>query len=111
MSESVTRKDRHMPQNPELNRRLAQIESRLARIEETMITKADLAAALDGIARNIDIKALGVQLGALRADQRVLAATVDRIDVVIINLLSEIGTEHARVRQLADRLAGLEEPK
>jgi hypothetical protein len=97
-------------------------DPRIGRIERTLKelldTIADTATKDDiaGVAKNVDIAALGVQLRAIRddlaavkMDLRVLAATVDRIDTVIIQLMAEGASEHSRVRQLADRLDRLAE--
>jgi hypothetical protein len=61
-------------------------DQRLARIEASMVSKGDLAAALAGVAQHVAVAALGTQLRALRddlaisqSDVRVRAATVDRI--------------------------------
>jgi uncharacterized coiled-coil protein SlyX len=101
--------------------RLTGIEATLARIEATMVTKADLAEAIAGVAMNVDIAALGRQLrrltddiGALKDDLAVTTAIAQRVDNVtsrlLVDVLTEIRAEHSRMDRLLNRVRALEEP-
>lgn len=91
----------------------------LSRIEANMVTKADLANALAGIAKNVDITGLSDQVRrlrddvtALRDDTMVVSAIAQRVDNVtsrlINDVLVEIRAEHSRMDRLLDKVRALE---
>ncbi len=75
-------------------------------------TKADLA----GVARNVDVTAIGRQLRdlpAIKDDVTVLTAIVQRLDNTMArqigDLLTEVRAEHSRMDRLLNRVRALEE--
>ena len=105
-------------------------EERLARIEAALAglaTKADLEVAvataaaglatkadLDGVAKNVDVTALGralerqtTEIATLKDDMNVMAAIVTRLDNSHSRLLEEIRATHAQVTRLANRVGQL----
>jgi hypothetical protein len=65
--------------------RLVRIEAALAGLATKadlaeLTTKADLAAATAGVAKNVDVTALGRQLREMRDELRVTSAIVLRLD-------------------------------
>jgi hypothetical protein len=86
--------------------RLARIEATLARIEAAMATKADLA----GVAKNVDITALGRQLREMRDDLRVTSAMVMRLDHMWPDIIEQLRAMVQQQLGIIDRLRALEEP-
>jgi hypothetical protein len=91
-------------------RRLARIEAALARIEATMVTKADLADAIAGVARNVEIAALGRQLREMRDELRVTSAIVLRLDHLWPDVIEQLRAMVQQQLGILDRLRVLEEP-
>jgi hypothetical protein len=88
--------------------RLSAIGAALARIEANMATKADLAAAIAGVERNIDVTALGKQLRETQDELRVTSAIVLRLDHALPDITQQL---NAMVRQqigIIDQLRALE---
>jgi hypothetical protein len=83
----------------------------IATIRGEMATKDDLA----GVARNVDVTAIGRQLRdlpAMKDDITVLTAIVQRLDNTMVrqiaDLLTEVRAEHRRMDRLLDRVRALE---
>jgi hypothetical protein len=84
---------------------LIELRGEIAAIRGEMATKADLA----GVAKNIDITALGRQIGELRDDFRVTSAMVLRLDHMWPDVIEQL---RAMVRQqigIIDRVRALED--
>jgi hypothetical protein len=101
-------------------------EDRLARIEAALAelaTKADLEVAiatavaglatkadLDGVAKNVDVTALGRQLRELRDELRVTSAMVLRLDHMWPDVIEQLRAMVQQQLGILDRLRVLEEP-
>jgi glycine cleavage system regulatory protein len=101
-------------------------EDRLARIEAALAelaTKADLEVAmatavaglatkadLDGVAKNVEIAALGRQLRELRDELRVTSAMVLRLDHMWPDVIEQLRAMVQQQLGILDRLRALEEP-
>jgi hypothetical protein len=77
-------------------------------------TKADL----EGVARNVEVDAIGLQLRdllAMKDDVTVLTAIVQRLDNTmarqIADLLTEVRAEHSRMDRSLNRVRALEEAR
>ncbi|SRR5271170_7732829 len=95
---------------------LSRIEANIADMREA--TKADLAELrtelreeMAGLAKNVDITALGRlieqqrdDIASLKDDMTVLTAIVSRLDNSHTRLLTEIRATHAQVSRVTDRL-------
>lgn len=95
-----------------------------ATLRAEMATKHDLTALraematkhdLDGVAKNVDLSALGRQLRdlpAIKDDVTVLTAIVQRLDNTMVrqiaDLLTEVRAEHSRMDRLLNRVKALE---
>ena len=104
----------------DLGRRFARIETALAGLATKsdlevavataaagLATKADLAS----VAKNIDITALGRQIGEMRDELRVTSAIVLRLDHMWPDIIEQL---RAMVKQqigIIDRVRALEEPQ
>jgi hypothetical protein len=86
--------------------RLTRIEAALARIEAAMATKADLA----GVAKNVDVTALGRQLREMRDELRVTSAMVLRLDHTWPDVIEQLRAMVQQQLGILDRLRALEEP-
>jgi hypothetical protein len=89
--------------------RLARIEAALARIEASMATKADLVAAVAGVARNVDVTALGRQLREMRDELRVTSAMVMRLDHMWPDIIEQLRAMVQQQLGILDRLRALED--
>jgi hypothetical protein len=87
-------------------RRLARIEAALGRIEAAMATKDDLA----GVAKNVDVTALGRQLREMRDELRVTSAMVLRLDHTLPDVIEQLRAMVQQQLGILDRLRALEEP-
>jgi hypothetical protein len=87
-------------------RRLARIEASLGRIEAAMATKDDLA----GVAKNVDVTALGRQLREMRDELRVTSAMVLRVDHTLPDVIEQLRAMVQQQLGILDRLRALEEP-
>jgi hypothetical protein len=101
-------------------------EDRLARIEAALAelaTKADLEVAiatavaglatkadLDGVAKNVEIAALGRQLREMRDELRVTSAIVLRLDHMWPDVIEQLRAMVQQQLGIIDRLRALEEP-
>ena len=101
-------------------------EDRLARIEAALAelaTKADLEVAiatavaglatkadLDGVAKNVEIAALGRQLREMRDELRVTSAIVLRLDHMWPDVIEQLRAMVQQQLGILDRLRVLEEP-
>jgi hypothetical protein len=81
--------------------RLARIEAALA----GLATKADLA----GVAKNVDVTALGRQIRELRDDQRVITAILLRLDHTWPDVIEQLRAMVQQQLGLIDRVRALEE--
>ena len=81
-------------------RRLAGIEAALARIEAAMATKDDLA----GVAKNVDVTALGRQLREMRDELRVTSAIVLRLDHMWPDVIEQLRAMVQQQLGILDRL-------
>jgi hypothetical protein len=103
--------------------RLTRIEAALARVEASMATKADLEAAvatavaglatkadLAGVAKDVDVTALGRQLREMRDELRVTSAMVLRLDHMWPDVIEQLRAMVQRQLGILDRLRALEEP-
>jgi hypothetical protein len=86
-------------------------KAEVAALRAEMATKEDLA----GVARNVDVTAIGRQLRdlpAMKDDITVLTAIVQRLDNTMVrqiaDLLTEVRAEHRRMDRLLDRVRALE---
>jgi hypothetical protein len=86
--------------------RLTRIEAALVRIEAAMATKADLA----GVAKNVDVTALGRQLREMRDELRVTSAMVLRLDHMWPDVIEQLRAMVQQQLGILDRLRALEEP-
>jgi hypothetical protein len=84
----------------------------VATLRAEMATKQDLA----GVAKNVDVTALGRQMRELllmKDDVTVLTAIVQRLDNTMVrqigDLLTEVRAEHSRMDRLLARVRALEE--
>ena len=82
--------------------RLVRIEAALA----GLATKADLA----GVAKNIEIAALGRQLREIRDELRVTSAIVLRLDHMWPDVIEQLRAMVQQQLGIIDRLRALEEP-
>ena len=89
----------------------ADLEVAVATAVAGLATKADLAEAFTGVAKNVEITALGRlveqqrdDIAGLKDDVSVLTAIVQRLDNSHTRLLTEIRATHAQVSRLADRV-------
>ena len=85
--------------------RLTRIEAALVRIEAAMATKADLA----GVAKNVDVTALGRQLREMRDELRVTSAMVLRLDHTWPDVIEQLRAMVQQQLGILD-LRALEEP-
>jgi hypothetical protein len=101
-------------------------EDRLARIEAALAelaTKTDLEVAvatavaglatkadLAGVAKNVDVTALGRQLREMRDELRVTSAIVLRLDHVWPDVIEQLRAMVQQQLGILDRLRALEEP-
>ena len=90
--------------------RLDRVEAALARIEAAMVTKADLTEAVAGVAKNVDITALGRQLREIRDELRVTSAMVLRLDHMWPDIIEQLRAMVQQQLGILDRLRALEEP-
>jgi hypothetical protein len=99
------------------------IVAALARIEASMATKGDLESAvatavaglatkadLDGVAKNVEIAALGRQLREMRDELRVTSAIVLRLDHMWPDVIEQLRAMVQQQLGILDRLRALEEP-
>jgi hypothetical protein len=99
------------------------IVAALARIEASMATKGDLESAvatavaglatkadLAGVAKNVEIAALGRQLRELRDELRVTSAMVLRLDHMWPDMIEQLRAMVQQQLGILDRLRVLEEP-
>jgi hypothetical protein len=84
----------------------------IAELRTEMATKEDLA----GVAKNVEVSAIGRQLRdllAMKDDVTVLTAIVQRLDNTmarqISDLLTEVRAEHSRMDRLLNRVRALED--
>jgi hypothetical protein len=84
----------------------------VAALRSEMATKDDLA----GVAKNVDVTALGRQMRdllAMKDDVTVLTAIVQRLDNTMVrqigDLLTEVRAEHSRMDRLLTRVRAIEE--
>jgi hypothetical protein len=99
--------------------RMARIEAALeALVGEVRAIRAEMATKQDlaGVAKNVDITAMGRQLRellAMKDDVAVLTAIVQRLDHMMTrqmtDLLTEVRAEHSRMDRLLDRVRALED--
>ena len=82
--------------------RLVRIEAALA----GLATKADLA----GVAKNVEIAALGRQLREMRDELRVTSAIVLRLDHMWPDVIEQLRAMVQQQLGILDRLRALEEP-
>jgi hypothetical protein len=82
--------------------RLVRIEAALA----GLATKADLA----GVAKNVEIAALGRQLREMRDELRVTSAIMLRLDHVWPDVIEQLRAMVQQQLGILDRLRALEEP-
>jgi len=85
--------------------RLTRIEAALVRIEAAMATKADLA----GVAKNVDVTALGRQLREMRDELRVTSAMVLRLDHMWPDVIEQLRAMVQQQLGILDRLRALED--
>jgi hypothetical protein len=85
--------------------RLTRIEAALVRIEAAMATKADLA----GVAKNVDVTALGRQLREMRDELRVTSAMVLRLDHMWPDVIQQLRAMVQQQLGILDRLRALED--
>ena len=85
--------------------RLTRIEAALVRIEAAMATKADLA----GVAKNVDVTALGRQLREMRDELRVTSAMVLRLDHMGPDVIEQLRAMVQQQLGILDRLRALED--
>jgi hypothetical protein len=95
--------------------RLVRIEAALAGLATKadlteLTTKADLAAATAGVAKNVDVTALGRQLRELRDELRVTSAMVLRLDHMWPDVIEQLRAMVQQQLGILDRLRVLEEP-
>src|SRR5438132_9099744 len=95
--------------------RLVRIEAALAGLATKadlteLTTKADLAAATAGVAKNVDVTALGRQLRELRDELRVTSAMVLRLDHMWPDVIEQLRAMVQQQLGILDRLRALEEP-
>jgi type II secretory pathway component PulM len=88
----------------------------MATLRAQVATKADLEAALSGVATNVEITLLGRQLRELMSmkdDITVVSAMAQRLDNTMVRLindvLTEVRAEHSRMDRLLSRVRALEE--
>jgi hypothetical protein len=106
--------------------RLARIEAALERIEAAMATKADLevvvatavvglatkadlAEAVAGVAKNVDVTALGRQIRDMRDELRVTTGMVIRLDHLMPDIIEQLRAMVQQQLGLIDRVRALEE--
>ena len=99
---------------------IAAIRAEMATKEEIAAIRAEMATKQDiaGVAKNVDITAMGRQLRELLAvkdDVAVLRAIVQRLDNMMTrqmaDLLTEVRAEHSRMDRLLDRVHALEDAR
>ena len=95
--------------------RLVRIEAALAGLATKadlaeLTTRADLAAATAGVAKNVDVTALGRQLREMRDDLRVTSAIVLRLDHIWPDVIEQLRAMVQQQLGILDRLRALEEP-
>ena len=99
---------------------VAAIRAEMATKEEIAAIRAEMATKQDiaGVAKNVDITAMGRQLRELLAvkdDVAVLRAIVQRLDNMMTrqmaDLLTEVRAEHSRMDRLLDRVHALEDAR
>jgi hypothetical protein len=97
---------------------LAALRAEMATKQDLVELRADMAnkADLAGIAKNIDVTALGRQMRdllAIKDDVTVLTAICQRLDNTMArqigDLLTEVRAEHSRMDRLLSRVRALEE--
>jgi hypothetical protein len=91
-----------------------EMKEEIAAIRAEMATKEDLV----GIAKNVDVTAIGRQLRdlpAIKDDVTVLTAIVQRLDNTMTrqmsDVLTEVRAEHRRMDRLLDRVRALEDAR
>jgi hypothetical protein len=99
--------------------RMDRIEALLERLVREMATlRAEMATKQDlaGVAKNVDVTAIGRQMRdllAIKDDVTVLTAIVQRLDNTmarqISDLLTEVRAEHSRMDRLLTRVRALED--
>jgi hypothetical protein len=95
-----------------LDARLDRIETALTAMREEMATKADLA----GVAKNVDVTALGANVRALmreseaaRDDMRVVTAIALRLEHTLADALVQLQAMVQQQMRLGDRVRALED--
>ena len=81
--------------------------ARLIRIEATL---ARIEADLGGVAKNVEIAALGRQLREMRDELRVTSAMVLRLDHMWPDVIEQLRAMVQQQLGILDRLRALEEP-
>ena len=88
---------------------LARIEATLAASLPHLATKAELDQAIAGVAKNVDITALGRDVRELRDEVRMTAAIVLRLDHMWPDVIEQLGAMVRLPHRILDRLRDAEE--
>jgi hypothetical protein len=99
--------------SPELHAALARLASKddLA----GLVTKADLEAAVSGVAKNVEIRTFGrsleritTEIATLREEMAVQTAMLVRLDNTVAGLRGEQRASHALITRALDRVRAVE---
>jgi hypothetical protein len=88
----------------------ADLEVAVATAVAGLATKTDLAAATAGVAKNVDVTALGRQLREMRDELRVTSAMVMRLDHMWPDIIEQLRAMVQQQLGILDRLRPIEEP-